>query len=363
MSPVGIALLITVLNSNSVLSFIGNNYGNTYQLTNTRLWYNYFKKGEKKEVGRLLKNIIFPGIYQEYADTKEVLPTVKIDTKPFVVSRNKDIGSFQSQESKSGSYNVGDESCAPKTGMIITKALKPISRPKDFVVPVPKKQSNGGGINVIPNIASYTKQTKPIVIYESEGSDECKKVREACSMLDLTIEYRPCPGALYGYSDLQATITFGNREVPFMVDINPKMYRPQLFGSEEIIKHLFNTYGPGESAIPGSLKGKGGGLGGLFKGGKGSKIQANARPDVTKLKPITIYGWEGISYVKAVRDKMSELGLAHILINCGNGSLNRDKLAKKTGVFQVPYISDPNTGIEMFESAEIIKYLEKTYTV
>ena len=30
---------------------------------------------------------------------------------------------------------------------------------------------------------------------------------------------------------------------------------------------------------------------------------------------------------------------------------------------QVPYISDPNTGVEMFESAEIVKYLLDTYTV
>ena len=27
----------------------------------------------------------------------------------------------------------------------------------------------------------------------------------------------------------------------------------------------------------------------------------------------------------------------------------------------VPYLSDPNTGAEMFESAEIVAYLERTY--
>ena len=48
----------------------------------TYLWYDYFKKGpEKKEIGRLWKNIIFPGIYVEYADTKETKQTVKIETK------------------------------------------------------------------------------------------------------------------------------------------------------------------------------------------------------------------------------------------------------------------------------------------
>ena len=28
---------------------------------------------------------------------------------------------------------------------------------------------------------------------------------------------------------------------------------------------------------------------------------------------------------------------------------------------QVPFLIDPNTGVEMFESAEIVEYLEATY--
>jgi glutathione S-transferase len=35
----------------------------------------------------------------------------------------------------------------------------------------------------------------------------------------------------------------------------------------------------------------------------------------------------------------------------------------KTGRFQVPYLVDPNTGVEMYESEEIVKYLEEVYTV
>jgi glutathione S-transferase len=30
---------------------------------------------------------------------------------------------------------------------------------------------------------------------------------------------------------------------------------------------------------------------------------------------------------------------------------------------QVPYIEDPNTGVKMFESAEIIEYLKTTYSL
>ena len=38
-------------------------------------------------------------------------------------------------------------------------------------------------------------------------------------------------------------------------------------------------------------------------------------------------------------------------------------MVEKTGRFQVPFIVDENTGIEMYESNEIIAYLEDVYTV
>lgn len=44
------------------------------------------------------------------------------------------------------------------------------------------------------------------------------------------------------------------------------------------------------------------------------------------------------------------------------GSPRRQAFFEKYGVFQVPYIEDPNTGEKMFESAEIIDYLRKTYS-
>lgn len=110
--------------------------------------------------------------------------------------------------------------------------------------------------------------------------------------------------------------------------------------------------------------GQGGGNG-FFSNSKGSKLRPNARSDLTKLKPLTLYGWEGAQYVTPVRQTLSELGLAHIFVNCANGSQNREALMKrnKDKIFQVPYLIDPNTGIEMFESVEMIKYLEQVYTV
>ena len=43
---------------------------------------------------------------------------------------------------------------------------------------------------------------KPLVLYEYDASPYCKRVREFINLLDLTVEYRPCPGARQGkFSD------------------------------------------------------------------------------------------------------------------------------------------------------------------
>jgi len=84
-------------------------------------------------------------------------------------------------------------------------------------------------------LASCNRPTSPIVIYEYEASPFCRKVREACVMLDLTVEYRPSPGARSGWSDNMALKTKGKRTVPYMEDSGIKM-----FESDDIINYLFD---------------------------------------------------------------------------------------------------------------------------
>ena len=79
------------------------------------------------------------------------------------------------------------------------------------------------------------------------------KVREACSMLDLPLEIRPCPSAIAGFADVLSAVTLGKRQVPYMVD-SSAVYRPILDTKDDIIKHLFDSYGPGQGSIPSSLK-------------------------------------------------------------------------------------------------------------
>jgi glutathione S-transferase len=236
-------------------------------------------------------------------------------------------------------------------------------------------------------LGSCNRPKQPIVVYEYEGSPFCRKVREACALLDLTVEYRPCPGARYGWSDSQATLTGGKRTVPFMMDPNAVTSKSKnskaqgweqgcspdqgMFESDDIINYLFDTYGPGRQAVPWTLKGPFAtitcALASLVRGFAGSKPFTSAdgssgiRNDVTTLEPIIFYGYEGSPFVKPVREALVSLGLSHTMVYCARGSSNRDVLFVKTGRFQVPYIEDPNTGVNMFESGEIVKYLESTY--
>ncbi len=95
-----------------------------------------------------------------------------------------------------------------------------------------------------------------------------------------------------------------------------------------------------------------------------SRIDSNQEGNNGKvmIEPLVLWGFEGSPFVRPVRETISSLGLPHIYINCGRGSANRDILYERKGNFQVPLLQDPNTGIEMFESGEIVKYLMNTYT-
>jgi len=327
-------------------------------------WTGYFNNPdkEKREVGRIVKNIIFPGIYTDYADTKEAKKVVKV-----VVKEEKKKDAFVRNDPAEfknwgGTYNMVDAKTAPVygSGVIQDLKLRPITRPQGFVAPVPKKAASANqGIACLPDVSTFPKPSRPIIMYEYEASADCRKVREAITMLDLPVEYRPCPGGSAGFVDNMKTLTLGKQEFPFIIDNGARMIKPQLGGAKTIISYLFDSYGPGADKIPSSLKG--GGI--SFGSGGGPKIRKDARPDFAKLKPIVLYGWEGAPYVKPVREALTALALAHVMVNCAQGSSNRSKLQSKAGTFQVPYIEDPNTGVAMFESVEIIKYLEQTYTI
>ena len=62
-----------------------------------------------------------------------------------------------------------------------------------------------------------------------------------------------------------------------------------------------------------------------------------------------------------MREALCELELPYLLHNVAKGSAKRDAFVARSGKMMVPYLVDPNTGVSMFESADIVRYLHTTY--
>ncbi|KAI6674082.1 hypothetical protein NL676_001988 [Syzygium grande] len=199
---------------------------------------------------------------------------------------------------------------------------------------------------------------KPIEIYEFESCPFCRKVREIVAVLDLDVIFYPCPrnGPNFRPKVVQMG---GKQQFPYMVDPNSGV---AMYESDDIIKYLVTKYGDGNVPVLLSL----GLLTTLTEGfamigrmGKGSSyIPAKLPP-----KPLEIWAYEGSPFCKLVREVIVELELPHLVRSCARGSPKRQVLYEKAGHFQVPYLEDPNTGVQMFESAEIVEYLRATYAL
>ena len=128
-------------------------------------------------------------------------------------------------------------------------------------------------------------------------------------------------------------------------------------------QYLFKTYtNPIATSVPSSLSKEfittlTCSLGLLPRLGRGSRFEESKAAK----EPLVFWGYEASPFCKIVRERLCELEIPHLYKTCTRGSSKRKELLKKTGLFQVPYIEDPNTGVNMFESDEIIKYLDKTY--
>ncbi|KAI5065332.1 hypothetical protein GOP47_0020027 [Adiantum capillus-veneris] len=79
-------------------------------------------------------------------------------------------------------------------------------------------------------------------------------------------------------------------------------------------------------------------------------------------QPIEIYEFEGCPFCRKVREIVSILDLDVLYYPCPKDGPNfRPKAIQLGGKKQFPYMVDPNTGVSMYESDEIIKYLVEKY--
>lgn len=196
---------------------------------------------------------------------------------------------------------------------------------------------------------------EPIVLYEFEGCPFCRKVREALTMLDLRAMIMPCPKGGPTYRP-QVIARGGRAQFPYMIDPNTG---DELYESADIIAHLYRHYG--NRSAPWWLRTDVtvplGSLASVVRAARGVRYRPARAPE----QPLQLYSFEASPFCRIVREVLSELELPHLLVNVGKGSQERRAFRERSGRMMVPWLADPNTGQELFESADIVRHLERTY--
>jgi glutathione S-transferase len=78
--------------------------------------------------------------------------------------------------------------------------------------------------------------------------------------------------------------------------------------------------------------------------------------------PLVLYEYEACPYCRLVREALTALHLdAHIRPCPRKGQRFRPEALRIGGKRQFPLLIDPNTGISLYESRDIVRYLFKTY--
>ena len=197
---------------------------------------------------------------------------------------------------------------------------------------------------------------QPLALYDFEACPYCRKVREAFSILDLDADVYPCPQGGPRFRE-EVRSRGGKAQFPYLVDPNTGV---ALYESDDIIRYLAREYGDG--SVPrllalGPLTLVGSALASGWRFGRGGRYRT-ARPAA---QPLELWSFEASPFCRLVREALCELELPYRLHNVAKGSAKRAAFVARSGKTMVPYLVDPNTGVSMFESAHIVRYLHTTY--
>lgn len=232
----------------------------------------------------------------------------------------------------------------------------------------------GMGISAKP---ATSKPDALLELYDIEGSPYCRLVREALTELDLDAMIYPCPRGGTRYRPMAIELG-GKAQFPLLVDPNSGM---TLYESLDIVEYLFGTYAGRSLPIKwraGAVQVLGSFMTDVARMASGTTARASTAPR----EPLELYSFESSPYARMVRDALCELEIAYVLRSAGRTRLsdwvppilrdslslqpdpelkNRRDLLERAGRVSIPYLVDPNTGVEMGESRAIVDYLEETY--
>ena len=218
----------------------------------------------------------------------------------------------------------------------------------------------GRGLNSAVTADKRREPKEPLQLYDFEGCPYCRKVREVLCELDL--DYLSLPTARGSTRRLELRALGGKVQVPYLVDPNTGA---QLYESDEIIAYLNRTYGATSRAgwtlpVPSVVDNVVSAAASAARFGAGTRCTT---PTTVRrnLQPLELYNMEGSPYCRKVRETLSELDLICLVRNVPKGSPKRRTLQRRGGKVQVPYLIDPNTGEELYESDDIVAYLTEQY--
>jgi len=82
----------------------------------------------------------------------------------------------------------------------------------------------------------------------------------------------------------------------------------------------------------------------------------------TPERPLELFEFELCPYCRLAREALSALSLDPLVYPCPKGGKRfREEVKGRGGRYQFPYLVDPNTGVAMYESADIVAYLFDRY--
>ena len=213
-----------------------------------------------------------------------------------------------------------------------------------------------------------------LVVYDRENDPQCRLLRELLTELQLDAVIRPCPhGGKRFARKLPRDAT-----LPVLVDADAAV---EAVGLQACLAHVLKHYAQVDAgsgllgSLPMQLSSK---LASALRGDAGLQAEPSRAPR----KPLELYSFESSPYSRLVRERLCELELPWILRNFGKEQLadwgppnrrltlkpwtpkpggRREQMLADTGKAQVPYLIDPNTKSELFESTQILEHLDQHY--
>jgi glutaredoxin len=234
-----------------------------------------------------------------------------------------------------------------------------------------------------PSSTTTANNIRIVKLYDIENSPQCRLVRERITELDLVVEtVVPAASNSFAVQQSDSILAQNGMVVPMLVVTSSTTGEMNVVsGVDDILTYLDDNMVPyssgrGSSTNDGDVSASilqnvhvvGSYLAGWIRLGRGTKVASCVSSSLEKVNrpvtPLILYSYEGNQFCRLVREVLTELDITYELRSAGKESPRRAELAAiNGGSSQCPYLIDPNTGMSMAESRDIIQYLYDNYAL